>query len=127
MRNVVRPIPGPSPGVGNITFAIERSIMSALIAALISAIGPILIPALVKWMQSLFKRVAPSVQATGDPAIDATALVGAAIDATPRVRVFKRALLNALYDHAGKLATGDKLTAAEKKELATLAASAKSE
>ncbi len=101
--------------------------MPAIIAALIAAIGPLLIDVLKKWLESLFKKVSPSVQMTGDDATDATALVGAAIDATPRVRVFKRALLNALYDHAGKLAKGEKLAADEKKELLALANIAKAE
>ncbi|MFO0806699.1 MAG: hypothetical protein U0791_26640 [Gemmataceae bacterium] len=101
--------------------------MSALIAALIAAIGPILIPALVKWLQSLFNKVAPSVQMTGDDATDAEALVDAAIFATPRRRVFKRALLARIREHAGKLVAGEKLGAAEKKELLALAGAAQDE
>lgn len=95
--------------------------MSAIIAALIAALGPVLIGALTKWLESLFKKVAPSLQTTGDDATDAEDLVDAAIAATPRRRVFKRALLARIREHAGKLATGEKLGAAEKKELLSLA------
>ena len=101
--------------------------MSAIIAALIAALGPVLIDALTKWLESLFKKVTPSVQMSGDDATDAEALVDAAIAATPRIRVFKRALLSRVREHAGKLATGGKLSASEKKELGVLVAKAKAE
>lgn len=101
--------------------------MSAIIAALIAALGPVLIGALTKWLESLFKKMAPSIEATGDDATDAESLVDAAILATPRRRVFKRALLGRIREHAGKLATGGKLAAAEKKELLALAEIAKAE
>lgn len=101
--------------------------MSAIIAALIAALGPVLIGALTKWIESLFKKVAPSVEMSGDDAADAEALVDAAIAATPRRRVFKRALLGRIREHAGKLATGGKLAAAEKKELLALANIAQAE
>jgi len=101
--------------------------MSAIIAALIAALGPVLIEALTKWLESLFNKVAPSVMPTGVQEADAEALVDAALAATPRIRVFKRALLSRVREHAGKLVAGGKLTASEKKELLALAAKAKSE
>lgn len=101
--------------------------MPAIIAALIAALAPVLIDALKKWLESLFKKVAPSVQMSGDDVTDAEDLVDAAIAATPRRRVFKRALLARIREHAGRLATGGKLAAAEKKELLALADIAKTE
>lgn len=101
--------------------------MSAIIASLIAALGPILVQALTKWIQSLFNKVAPSVPVTGDDAADAQALVQAAHDATPRTRVFKRALLRRIKDHAPDIVSGDGLTKADKAELSGLAAQAKSE
>lgn len=101
--------------------------MSALIAALIAALGPVLVPLLLKWLESLFKKVAPSVEASGDAEEDAAALVDAALAATPRRRVFKRALLSRVREHAGKLVRGDKLSAAERTELSVLAGKAKGE
>lgn len=101
--------------------------MSAIIAALIAALGPVLIQAITKWLESLFKKVGPSVEMTGDDGQDAEALVDAALAATPRRRVFKRALLSRVREHAAKLATGSKLTASEKAELTTLAKPASKE
>lgn len=101
--------------------------MPAIIAALIAALSPLLVDFLVKWIESLFKKVAPSVEMSGDDAADAEALVDAALDATPRRRVFKRALLSRIREHAGKLVAGEKLGAAEKKELLALADIAQAE
>ena len=101
--------------------------MSAIIASLIAALGPVLVKFLVQWLESLFNKVAPVVEETGDVAADAETLVQVALDRTPRVRVFKRALLRSIKDRAGHIATGGKLSKADKAELAALGSKAKSE
>ncbi len=97
--------------------------MSAIIAQLLAILGPILLKFLTDWLSGLFNKVAPSVSVTGDDAEDAAALVQAAHDATPRTRVFRRALLRRIKDHAPDIMAGS-LSKADKKELKALAAQA---
>lgn len=101
--------------------------MSAIIAMLIAELSKVLIPLLIEWIKSLFNKVAPTVAVTGDDEADAEALVQAAIDKTPKVRVFKRALLRRIKDSAAKIAMGEKLSKADKAEISALAAKAKGE
>jgi len=101
--------------------------MSAIITMLITTLGPILAKAFLDWINKKFNKVAPTVPVTGNDAADAEALVQAAIDATPRVQVFKRATLRFVKGHAAGIVTGAKLSKADKAELSALAAKAKSE
>lgn len=101
--------------------------MSAIIAMLITELSKILIPALIEWIQGLFNRVSKGMQSTGDDAADAVALADRALAATPKIRVFKRALLRKVKEVAGDVATGKKLTAADKNEFEALAMKAQSE
>lgn len=101
--------------------------MSAIISMLIAELSKVLIPLLIEWIKSLFDKTAKKLHATGDAEADAETLVQAAIDATPKVRVFKRALLRRIKDHAADIATGAKLSKSDKAELAGLAAKAKCE
>lgn len=101
--------------------------MSAIIAMLITELSKILIPALIEWIQKLFDRTAKNMEATGNDAADAVELAQRALDATPKVRVFKRALLRKVRDVAGDVATGKKLSASDKQELDALQSRAKAE
>lgn len=101
--------------------------MSAIIASLIAELSKYLIPLLIQWLQGLFTKAAKNVTASGDDGADAEALLDASIAATPKVRVFKRALLRKVRDHAADIATGGRLSKSDRDELAALAAKAKSE
>lgn len=103
--------------------------MSAFLTALLAALGPILVEVLVKWLTSLFNKTAKTFKWDKyDNDHDASvAFVRAAHDATPRVRIFKRALLRKIEDVAPAVAMGLKLSKADKAELVGLAAKAKSE
>lgn len=102
--------------------------MSAIIASLIAELSKVLIPLLIEWLKELFDKSAKKVSDTGDTGDDAEALVQAAIDMTPKARIFKRALLRKIKDHAADIATGSKLSKSDKAELSGLAAArAKSE
>lgn len=100
--------------------------MSAIIAALLAELSKVLIPMLIEWLKSLFEKQAKKLEASGN-IVDVEDLVQASIDATPRARVFKRALLRRIKDHAFDLAHGKKLSKADKAELAALGAKAKGE
>lgn len=101
--------------------------MSAIIAALIAELSKYLIPLLIEWLQGLFTKQAKKLQATGDDEADAEALVQAALDATPKVRVFKRALLRKVKDHAAAIVMGSRLSKSDSAELQELAKRAKAE
>lgn len=85
--------------------------MGAIIAQLLAMFGPLLSDFLAKWLESLLNKTAKA-----NPGITTKqGMLNAAIDATPRVRVGRRALLRTMRDHA------DNLDAAAKKEIRVLA------
>lgn len=101
--------------------------MSAIIAALIAELSKVLLPILIEWIKGLFDKAAKKIEATGDDADDAEYLVHVALELTPKFRVFKRALLRKVKDHAADIAAGRKLNKSDREELAALAKKAKAE
>ena len=99
---------------------------AAVITAILDILGPVLLDALKKWLSGLFTKTAKSL---GDPPAGGghAELLQAALDATPRVRVFKRAFLRHAAAVVPAAIAAGKLAPADKKELATLAAHAAAE
>lgn len=98
--------------------------LMAFLGPLLAQLGPMLAKLLSDWLSGLFNKTAKKVTVGGNTADDAVALVQASHDATPRVRVFRRAFLRKLVDHAADIATGAKLSRADKAELLGLATKA---
>lgn len=89
--------------------------MAAIIAQLLAMFGPLLTELLKKWFESLLNKTAaanPGITTDFD-------LLDSALDATPRVRLARRALLRTMRDSVD--GHGGPLDAATKKEIRGLA------
>lgn len=106
--------------------------MAAIIAAILQIVGPILGDLLKSWLDKLLKRAEVKLAATGFTASEtkmddgARRLLEQALDMTPKLRVFRRALLRSMIAEVPPLvaAGAKKLPKATANELQALAANA---
>lgn len=107
---------------------------SVIIAAILEYLKPVLevlgkrlAELISEWLDNLFTRQSKKLAATGNDETDTEILLKASLDATPRVRVFKRAFLRGLLDHAQPIAARAKMSKAAAAELLALAKPASKE
>lgn len=103
--------------------------MAAIISAILAIVGPLLGDLLKKWLDKILNKAAGEINggvvAAGEPSgAAAKKLIEKAIDLTPRVRVFRRALLRSMLNDVPPVvaAGGTKLPKVAANELQALAA-----
>lgn len=103
---------------------------AAIISAILGVVGPLIGDLLKKWLDRLLNRAAASLDADGvtlaahDNESASRAVLERAIDMTPRVRIFRRAMLRHMLAEVPPVvgAGGTKLPKAAAAELAAVAA-----
>lgn len=99
----------------------------AIITAILGLVGPILSDLLKRWLDKLLNKVSAEMTVSSqDTEHETQRLLSAALDATPRVRIFRRALLRSMIAEVpAAVATGaKKLPKPTANELQALAANA---
>jgi uncharacterized protein (DUF305 family) len=100
---------------------------SAIIAAVLQLVGPLLSDLLKRWLDKLLNKVSAEMTVSSQDAEHETQrLLSAALNATPKVRIFRRALLRSMIAEVptAVAAGAKKLPKTAANELQALAANA---